>query len=261
MILPFLALAAAQAAAPPAHDAQLRTCLAQARSAPDQAIAQAEAWRIAGGGLHARQCLGAAYVQLERWAPAATVFEQAARDAAAARDPRLPDLWVQSGNAWLAAGDGTKAVQALDAALAVPQLPDAQRSAVHLDRARALVALGNGAGARADIDRALALKADDPFAWYLSAALARRENNLAKAQADIGRAVTLAGDNADILLLAGTIAGLGGNMTEAERLYRRVVELAPQSEAGRAAAESLASAGEAPAATPPQASPARPQGQ
>ena len=79
-----------------------------------------------------------------------------------------------------------------------------------------------------------------PFAWYLSAALARRENNLVRAGTDIARARTLSPDSPDIMLLAGTLAGLGGNMAEAERLYRQVVQAAPNSDAGRQAQASLA---------------------
>ena len=49
-------------------------------------------------------------------------------------------FWVQSGNAWLAADEGTRAVQAFDAALATPSLANEHRGEIHLDRARALVA-------------------------------------------------------------------------------------------------------------------------
>ncbi len=72
---------------------------------PKRAVAAANAWRAEGGGLPPRQCLGLACVALERWAPAATAFEQAARDAEAAQDPRRADFWVQAGNAWVAAGE------------------------------------------------------------------------------------------------------------------------------------------------------------
>ena len=219
--------------------ARFRECAGLAGSAPDRAVESANAWRLQGGGLYARQCLGLAYVALERWAPAAAVYEQAARDAGAG-DARAADFWVQAGNAWLAAGEPTRAVLAFDAALATTSLSDELRGEVHLDRARALVALGNDAGARQDIDRALRLVASDPFAWYLSAGLARRQNDLARAQADIARALELGRDNPDIALLAGTIAGQAGNMVEAERLYRRVAEAAPDSEAGRQARDSLA---------------------
>lgn len=259
MILTLLALAAAQpvpAPAPPAPtqapEARYRACAELVRTNPDRAVEAANAWRVEGGGHHARQCLGLAFVALERWAPAATVYEQAARDAEAGRDARATDLWVQAGNAWIAAGEPTRAIHAFDAALAAPSLADELRGEVHLDRARALVALGNVAGARQEIDRGLQLVPADPFAWYLSAGLARRENDLARARSDIARAMELAPDDPDVTLLAGTLAGLAGNMAEAERLYRRVAERAPNTEAGRAARESLAKTAPDTAAPSPQ---------
>ena len=109
-----------------------------------------------------------------------------------------------------------------DAALLSPSLGPQLRGEVHLDRGRAQVALGNVPAARTEIDHALQLVPGDPFAWYLSAALARRENNLARAGTDIARARQLAPDSPEIMLLAGTIAGLAGNMAEAESLYRQV---------------------------------------
>ena len=77
------------------------------------------------------------------------------------------------------------------------------------------------------------------MAWYLSAALARRENNLDRANSDIQHALALAQDNPDITLLAGTIAGQRGDMERAEALYRRVADGAPNTDAGRAARASL----------------------
>lgn len=296
MILSLLALAAAQAqslpsspdpmpprrpapersapAAPPAArapapatadtpaEARYRACTAEVRTNPEAALASANVWREQGGGLAARQCLGLALVALERWVPAAAAFEQAARDAEAANDPRRADFWVQAGNAWVAAGDGPRALAALDAALLTPSLTDQLRGEVHLDRGRAQAALGNAAAARTEIDRALQLVPADPFAWYLSAALAKRENNLARAGTDIARARQLAPDHPDILLLTGTLAGLAGNMEEAERLYRQIATAAPNSDAGRQALESLATLREvevpAPAASAPQPAPAAP---
>lgn len=233
--------APAPAARPPAEgETRLRQCAALVRSNPAEALDSANQWLAAQGGLPARQCLGLAYVALQRWAPAATVYEAAAREAAAAADPARADFWVQAGNAWLAAGEAAKALAAFDAALATPALSDQLRGEVHLDRARAQAAAGQTAPARQDIDRALQLVPADPFAWYLSAALARRENNLARAGTDIARAVELAPADPDIGLLAGTIAGLSGHMDEAERRYRAVVAAAPDSDAGREAAASLA---------------------
>jgi tetratricopeptide (TPR) repeat protein len=224
----------------PAEEARYRACTEQVRANAEAAVDAANVWREQGGGLAARQCLGLALSALERWAPAATAFEQAAREAEAANDSRRTDFWVQAANAWLAGGDGQHAMADFDAALLTPNLSDQLRGEVHLDRGRAQVALGNPAAARVEIDHALQLVPNDPFAWYLSAALARRENNLVRAGTDIARARTLSPDSPDIMLLAGTLAGLGGNMAEAERLYRQIVQAAPNSDAGRQAQASLA---------------------
>lgn len=240
----------AAAAAAPATPMTPQACLALVRTAPEQAVVAANAWRVEGGGLDARQCLGLAYSALGRWRSAATVYEQAAREAEEAQSPRRTTFHVQAGNAWLAANEGARAIQAFDAALAHPQLADPLRGEVHLDRARALVALGNPPAARADLDRALQLVPADPMAWYLSAALAARQSDLPRAASDIARARQLAADDPDVLLLAGTIAGLQGNGAEAERLYRQVATSAPSSDAGRSAAAALASMRDSPPADP-----------
>ena len=237
-----------------AQEARFETCSSMVRVDAQRAVDTANAWRLEGGGLFARQCLGLAYVAQQRWNEAAGVYEEAARDADIIRDNRRADLWVQAGNAWLAGGEPTRAILALDAALATPDLTDELRGEVHIDRARAMVALANPAGARTDLDRALALVPSDPMGWYLSAALARRQGDLARARTDIVRAMELAPDNPDIVLMGGTIAGLAGDMEEAERLYRRVAEGAADTPAGRAARESLATLREvevpAPAGSP-----------
>jgi tetratricopeptide (TPR) repeat protein len=260
VILPLLALAAVQTNVQPGDVARLRACTELVRTAPQQAADNANAWLAEPGAsrLFARRCLGLAYTALEQWAAAATVYQQAARDAETSNDPARAGFKVQEGNAWLAAGDAQHALQALDAALASPNISQELRGQAHLDRARVQVALGQADRARQDIDRALQLVPADGFAWYLSAALARRANDQARALTDIARARALAPDNPDVLLLAGTMVGQAGNMAEAERLYRRVVELAPDSEAGRAAAASLATVREVEVPAPAAPAPAQP---
>jgi tetratricopeptide (TPR) repeat protein len=238
MIIALIALAAAQAAAPAA--ATPETCAGLARTAPEKAVEAANGWRLRGGGLAARQCLGLAYANLQRWAPAAVAFEQAALEAETARDPGRADFWVQSGNAWLAAGEAAKARKAFDAALATTLLTDELRGEVHLDRARAAVALGDAASARTDIDLALKLVAADPFAWYLSSALALREQNVVRARADIAKGLELAPTDPDLLLQAGTAAGIAGDVEAARDFYARAAKAAPASPAGRAAQAALA---------------------
>lgn len=235
-----LALAAAAQAAPQGEEAMFKNCTSLVRSKPDQAISTANEWRIKGGGIAARQCLGLAYAALERWAPAAAVFEQAAQEAEARKDARRSDLWVQSGNSWLAADDGEKARKAFDAAIATGQMTPQLRGEVYLDRGRAGVALNDLKGARSDIDKGLELVPADPFGWYLSASLALREGNMARATKDIAQAVKLAPDDANVLLQAGTIAGTGGDIAAAKGFYTRAAKAAPTSEAGKAAQAALA---------------------
>jgi tetratricopeptide (TPR) repeat protein len=254
-VTPILIALAATAAAPQPAEAQLKSCLQLVRTSPDRAALAAEEWRVKGGGLDARQCLGLAHSSANRWPAAASTFEIAAREAEVRKDARSSDFWAQSGNAWLAAGDAAKARKALDSALAAGGAAPQLRGEIHLDRARAAVMLNDAVAARADIDKGLELVPQDPFGWYLSAALARRENKLDRAKTEIAKAVSLAPDDAAILLEAGTIAGVTGDADAALGLYARAAQAQPQSEAGRAAQAALAANGAEPAAASPPAGP------
>ncbi|SMF65177.1 hypothetical protein [Allosphingosinicella indica] len=218
---------------------QYRRCADLAKANPEGAVTSANEWLVRGGGLFARQCLGLAYSGLERWEPAATAFEQAASEAEINRDPRGADFRVQAGNAWLAVGNAARARSAFDSALASTALTEEMRGEVHLDRARAVKALGDKAAARADVDKALALVPQDPLAWYLSSALALEERQLARAQDDIAKAVELAPDNADLLVFAGNVAGISGEEQAAKGLYTRAIKVQPGSDAAKAAQAAL----------------------
>jgi tetratricopeptide (TPR) repeat protein len=237
-----LLLAAAAQVAGPVDTAEnrYRNCLSLARTAPARAAGQAQAWLGSGGGSRAAQCLGLALSAQEKWAEAATVFEAAAKDAESKQDRRRGDLWVEAGNARLAAGDAAAATKAFEAALATKTLAPQLEGEVHLDLARAAVALGDPAAARVRIDKGLALVPKDPFGWYLSAALARKQNDLATAKEHIAKAVSLAPDDASILLEAGNIAGLAGERDAALGLYARAARIAPGSDAGKAARAAIA---------------------
>jgi len=238
---------AAQAAAPdgplpipPEHAARFQACVDAAAAAPDEGIAQAEKWRIEGGGFYARQCLGFAYARAERWSAAVIALEQAAEEAErggeAAHSARL---WAQAGNAALAAGNPARARDNLDAALA-RGLPDGiDKGEAFLDRARALVALDDLAAARESIDHAMELAPQDPLGWLLSATLARRQGQMRLAQAHIARAVKMSPDDASVALEEGNIAILTDHEDIARAAWSRAARLAPQAPAGKAAADNL----------------------
>lgn len=218
-------------------------CMDLAMGDPAAAIANASRWRIDGGGVPARQCLGMAYANQGKWNAAAEAFEEAAREADAAKDKGAATLWAQAGNGWLAAGDADKARRALDAALASGTLTGLALGEVRLDRARVLVAGGDLDGARSDIDAALRDAAEDPLAWLLSATLARRQNDLVRAQADIREALRRSGDDASVQLEAGNIAALSGDEAGARTAWSRAIELAPGSGTADAARAALAQFG------------------
>ena len=241
MILYALLLAAPGPAAPPAAaEKRYAECTDAIAHEADHGIAKAEAWRRAGGDLPAAQCLGLAYVAAERWAPAAVIFTDAAREAELRRDGRAANLWVMAGNAALAGGDPAKARQAFDRALALPTMADPFRGEAHLDRARAAVAANEPAAARADIDAALKLVPGDPMAWLLSATLARRMGDAGRAKADIGKAAAMAPAEAPVLYEQGNVAALAGDAAAARSFWAKARDAAPASTAGRAAEQALA---------------------
>jgi tetratricopeptide (TPR) repeat protein len=235
-----IALAAAEPAATSGPVADYQACTAQVKRDAEQAVGRANEWLVKGGGILARQCLGLAYAELGRWAPSATAFETAAREAENAQDPNRADFWVQAGNGWLAAGDAAKALKAFDAALATTSLAGGLRGEVHLDRARAEVALGDTAGARRDLDKAVELVPNDPMAWYLSSALALKQKDLKRAQGDIAEALKRAPEDADLLVQAGNVAGVSGETEAAKGLFQKAIAVAPNSDAAKAARAALA---------------------
>ncbi|ATY33926.1 tetratricopeptide repeat protein [Sphingomonas psychrotolerans] len=240
-----LSLQAATAATPPPGQEPPRyaECMDLATGDPSQGVAAATKWRVEGGGMLARQCLGVAYANQKRWPSAAAAFEEAARDAENAKDLRSSNYWAQAGNAWLATGEHVKARAALDAALASGHLRGLALGEARLDRARVLVAAGDMEGARVDLDRALADAKADPLAWLLSATLARRQGDLPRAKTDIAEALRRAADDPQVQLEAGNIAASGGDEAGARTAWARVVELAPGSPIAEAARKALAQFG------------------
>ena len=221
-------------------------------SDPEAAIAFAGRWRVEGGNVLPRQCLGMAYAAQEKWASAMTAFEQAANASEAAKDGRAAGIWVQAGNAALAAGDAVRARGYLDAALILGTLTGADAGLTHLDRARALVAAGDPVRARTDLDMAIKLVPEDPLAWLLSATLARRAGDLDRAQKDIEEAVKRAPDDVSVALEAGNIAAMLGHDAAAQTAWEAAARLAPESAQGRAAQRALEQFEDQAAAAPPK---------
>ncbi|NCP11633.1 MAG: hypothetical protein GW859_06715 [Sphingomonadales bacterium] len=196
-------------------------------------------WLSRGGGWAARQCLGFAYGQAGNYAAAADAFSRAADDAAKDRADSAAALWVQAGNAALAAGAAPRAARYFDAALAHGSLSGLPLGEAHLDRARARAANGDMAGAGEDLARARIEAAGDPLVWLLSATLARRQGDLAAAASYIAETARLSPTDPATLLEAGNIAILSGQDETARRNWEAVVAAAPDSAEAASARENL----------------------
>lgn len=170
---------------------------------------------------------------------AAQGFEQAAV-ASPDNDPTTARLWAAAGNMWIAAGENGKAAFALDKALAMPGMVAEQRGEALLDRARAAEALGDLKVARNRLDQAMASVADDPFAWFFSAALAIREGDSLKAQSSINRALALAPGEPVILFEAGHVAQFSGDDAKARSYWEQAAAADKSGEIAKAAREAIA---------------------
>ena len=219
--------------------ARVAACQKLVAADPKAAVDQATAWAERDKSVPARQCLGLAFVAVERWGPAEAALAQAAAQAEADHDARSLSLWSQAGNAALAGDQPAKARADLDHVAAASTAPAPLRGEAWIDRARADVALEDLAQARTDMDKGLALVPQDPFAWYLSASLARKQNDLVRAQKDIATALKSAADDPAVQLEAGNIYAAAGQPDAAHAAWTRAAQLAPDSPEGQAAKAAL----------------------
>ncbi|MEM8917320.1 MAG: hypothetical protein AAGE37_00560 [Pseudomonadota bacterium] len=232
-----LSTAPAELAAPMTmSEVRFNECVDLAIDDPASGIAEANSWRIEGGGFLARHCLGFAYAEGFQWEQATTAFVEAAREAEIAKYSRTANFWAQAGNAALANGKADKALEYLNAALVQGTLIGLYKGEVHLDRARAHVALDNYPAAKQELAEAHKLAPQDPLGWLLSATLARRMDDLALATSDIAVAAKLAPRDPAIALEAGNISYKAGNIENAKAYWEQAIEIDSESRPAKAAA-------------------------
>lgn len=221
----------------------LSRCLSLAASEPIEALDFAQGWRETGNSdleiAQAAHCAGLALVGQSRFDEARRLFEQASNEAPVYNGAYRARLLAMAGNAALA-GDDPAAGEPLFAQAVQAAVTDGDAnltSGLHVDHARALVALGR----QDDAARVLAdARTSDPTnlrAWLLSATLSRRLQRLGEAQEQIEEAAALAPQSPAVGLEAGVIAALAGREADARRSFESVLIVAPDSdEANRAQA-------------------------
>ena len=243
--------------APAPQSIQLQNCLKLAMENPSDGIDEAEGWLVAAKTMSDRagasQCKAMALTRLDSWSEAAALF-LAARDDTPLNEPgERARLGALAGNALLVSGDTAAGLGALDHAHGeAHRAGDGKLNGViQIDRARALVALGQTAEAAAALEEARYELPDNYQAWLLSATLSRREGKLAQAQSQIERAAALMPVDPEIGLEAGVIAVLSGRDAAARLSWQSVIKAAPGTPIAKTAQSYLDQLG------PPRASPAK----
>ncbi len=257
--------------APPARDAaaqaaRYRDCLETARRDPPAALAASAAWQAEGGGLAAKHCSAVALIDQGDYREGIARLNDIAEDLRLGRelpyDPLGPadarrllaDIYAQIGNAWLLAGDPSKAYTALSQGLAeLPPDDDRARVELFIDRARALADTKDFDAALADLEKARSLAAARSDILLFMASAYRALGRLAEARDALARAIHLSGESPEAVLIRGTIAFAADDLEAARREWREVVTRWPGSAAARLAEarlEALAGAGAAAEETP-----------
>ncbi|HEX3429769.1 MAG TPA: hypothetical protein VHT03_02690 [Rhizomicrobium sp.] len=208
-------------------------CLASVKRDPARGLNEAEQWSNERGGAASLHCAALALVELRRYGEAAQALENTARITAglAAR----AEIFDQEGNAWLLAGDSSKAEAALGDALALaPKDED-----ILEDRARARGAAKNWRGAYEDLTAVLALDPDRADVYVLRASALHAEGRKQEARADISHALAIYPGYPEALVERGTMRLESGDIAGARADWKEATREAPGSDAGQAARAGL----------------------
>jgi tetratricopeptide (TPR) repeat protein len=213
---------------PPSAQADAETyshCMTLARQEPHAALSFAEAWGRRGGAHPADHCIAVALISLGKYKDGATRLQALAQAMTTAPAGLLAGVLDQASQAWLLAGDPTRAFEvAREAAAVAPGDPD-----IIIDRAEAAAAAGYLDAAVADLDRVLKADPNQVDALIYRASADRKLDRLERARADIDKAVGLAPHSAAALLERGNIRRLQGDSDGARSDWEEVDQIAPGS--------------------------------
>lgn len=227
-------------AKPSATPLRRSQCLDLARNAPAAALVEAEGWLGEARGSavgEAAGCKALALAGLERWSEAEATFLSARALVAPSALANRSELAAGAAVAAESQGEYARALEHF--AVALNDARDAGATGlagrITRDRANALVQLGRMDEAVASLAEARAALPEDALAWLISARLSRRLERLGEAQVQIETAARLAPRDAEVGLEAGLIAALQGRDAAARRSWQSVQQMAPGSEAAKAA--------------------------
>jgi tetratricopeptide (TPR) repeat protein len=210
-------------------------CMAMLTNDPAGANAFAEAWLATGGGDGAQHCLALAQIELGDPETGAATLEKLAASSHAP-DLARATVFGQAGQAWLMAGDASRAYAA--ATLALSLSPD--DADLLIDRSVAAATLERYGDAVSDLDHALARDPKRDDALVFRGAAYRHLDQIDRATEDIDHALQIDPDNADALLERGILRQRQGNREGARADWERAIALAPDTATADLAQQNLA---------------------
>ena len=210
------------------------SCILLTKSHPDEALELASKWGAIGGGEGAQHCRALALVGLNDFGQGALELEQLAQKSKGTVGLRV-NLLEQAGQAWLMQGEPTRAYNAQTAGLklATPDMPQYVRLLV--DRAATLAEGAKFKEAIIDLDAALKQQPDNADALAFRATARRNLKETDLALVDAEAAVKADPRNVNARLERANLYKLQGRLNDARRDWVLIPQLAPDSDAAKAA--------------------------
>jgi tetratricopeptide (TPR) repeat protein len=210
------------------------TCLGLASANPGAALGVANQWIGEKGGSPAQHCAAVALVGLKKYPEAAAKLDALGR--APGMGALRPQLFDQAGNAWMLAGEISKAVASFQAALVLSP-GDAD---LYGDLARAQAMQADWGAVESDLNAALAISPRRSDLLVLRASARHAENHIADAKADIETSLSLSPKNPDALVERGSIRRDSGDFKGARADFQAALALKPPAQTEDAARRNLA---------------------
>lgn len=210
------------------------SCIQLSETHPDQALEMASKWAPIGGGEGAAHCRALALIGLNDFGQGASELEELAQKSKGPVGLRA-NLLEQAGQAWLLQGEPTRAYNAQTAGLKLvtPDMPQYVRLLV--DRAATLAEGAKFKDAIVDLDAALKQKPDSADALAFRATARRNLREIDLALTDAEAAVAADPRNVNARLERANIYKLKGRLDDARRDWVLIPQLAPDSDAAKAA--------------------------
>ena len=208
--------------AAPSDAGHYEHCLADSSANPAAALADAETWAKAGGGVPAQHCAALALVSLKRYAEAGSRLDKAAGGPEKLDAQFRTELYDQAGNAWLLAGDGARAVQSFSGALTLSG-GDAD---LFSDLARAQAMRRNWPEVVLDLNAALQLSPRRADLLVLRASARRALKRYQDALADTETALKLKPGDGNALVERGLVRRQLGDIGGARRDFQAALKTA-----------------------------------